>query len=472
MAQGVLFARVGWMRWYRGVSADDPRPIGGGAFTKKSLGKERFNFLRIGNHAFGYFQPQLQPKARRKDNPSSIHLEKIQLGSKRSNLLKDVLVIFVARKPKTGGQFVVGWYKNATVHRHLKPSSEELRQNVGYFVESDWKDAVLVPEHMRDFPIPSGKGGLGTANICYLVDRNGKPKDASWTREAAQYALNYKRENAAQNPETASDQEIEEMVVADIESSAGYQSDPIIRKAVEEYAMSWAKKRLSAMGLKPRDMHKTESYDFLCEHNGTNLFVEIKGTQTPGVCVFLTPNEVKHAQKNQNSALFVVYGINVKGKRNPEISGGRERFLMPWDISSGKLEPRGYTYFLPGIATKDSVRNFSMPRERAEFRLRRNFKPDEFEQIKQGFLPKDMDDKWFIYFDESVNEISMHRSWTGYCIYRISLKRTGSSYEVSRAWVNRNPEQYDGSDIDHDRQVASWLMDTFLLHKERPYPSN
>ena len=118
MKQKVLFARVGWMRWYRGVSEDDPRPVGGGAFTKKALGKERFNFLNIGGQAFGYFQPQLQPKERRKDNPSSINLGKIEIGFK-GNLLKDVLVIFIARKPKTGGQFIVGWYKNATVHRFV-----------------------------------------------------------------------------------------------------------------------------------------------------------------------------------------------------------------------------------------------------------------------------------------------------------------------------------------------------------------
>jgi hypothetical protein len=68
------------MRWYKGVQADDPKPIGGGSYTEVALGNEAFNFLPAGNCYLGYFQPQLQPRERRKANPSSIHLEKIQPG--------------------------------------------------------------------------------------------------------------------------------------------------------------------------------------------------------------------------------------------------------------------------------------------------------------------------------------------------------------------------------------------------------
>ena len=44
MVERVLFARVGWMLWYRGVQPDDPKPIGGGAYNEYEIGGEQFNF--------------------------------------------------------------------------------------------------------------------------------------------------------------------------------------------------------------------------------------------------------------------------------------------------------------------------------------------------------------------------------------------------------------------------------------------
>jgi hypothetical protein len=58
MARRVLFARVGWMKWYKGPKPDDEKPIGGGSFTKEHLGYEAFNFLPLGGKYFGYFQPR------------------------------------------------------------------------------------------------------------------------------------------------------------------------------------------------------------------------------------------------------------------------------------------------------------------------------------------------------------------------------------------------------------------------------
>jgi len=40
----VLFACIGWMRWYKGPQADDEKPIGGGKYNRYSLGHEAFNF--------------------------------------------------------------------------------------------------------------------------------------------------------------------------------------------------------------------------------------------------------------------------------------------------------------------------------------------------------------------------------------------------------------------------------------------
>jgi hypothetical protein len=347
MAQHLLFARVGWMHWYRGPQPDDEKPIGGGEYNKTDLGNEAFNFLPSGKKVLGYFQPQLQPRERRKAHPSSVHLEKIEPGF-RGDVLDKVLVVFVARNPVSGGQYVVGWYRDATVHRFAQDSSAKERNEFSYFVETAKDNAKLVPSDRRYFPVPGGKGGFGQANICYVFEDNkGTRKQAEWIDEAIEYVSSYQHEDAAQHPTSETDHEISQLIGTTIERAAGYQSNPRIRRAIEDYAMLWAYRRLKDLGLSPVDKHKTKPYDFLCTADGADLYVEVKGTQEDGRCISLTPNEVEHAKENKNSALFIVYGVDVKGKKAPKVSGGKELFVRQWDINSGQLEPRGYSFTLP-----------------------------------------------------------------------------------------------------------------------------
>jgi hypothetical protein len=347
MEQRLLFARIGWMRWYKGPRPDDERPIGGGEYTKSNLGNEAYNFLPIGRRVLGYFQPQMQPHERLKAHPSSIHLEKVEPGFK-GNTLDKVMVVFVAQNPILGGQYIVGWYRNATVHRFVQDSLAKERSQIGYFVETINDNAKLVPVDRRLFRISSGKGGFGQANICYLFeDGHGTRKQVEWIQEAIEYISSYQHEDAAQHPTSETDHEISELIGTTIERSAGFQSNPRIRSAIEDYAMQWAFKQLNKLGLLPVDKHKTKPYDFLCTASGAELYVEVKGTQENGRCISLTPNEVKHAREHKNSALFIVYGVEVKGKKAPKVLGGKELFLRHWDISSGKLEARSYAFTLP-----------------------------------------------------------------------------------------------------------------------------
>lgn len=347
MTERVLFARVGWMKLYKGKQADDERPIGGGSANAVAPGHEILNFLRLGGKVFGYFQPQMQPKERRKAHPPSIHLEKIEPGF-RGDVLNNVLVIFLARNPKEGGQYIVGWYRNATVHRDHQASPAIERNGIGYFVQTKAGDEFLVPEGRRSQSVPGGKGGFGQANICYLYNDRGTPKsNAPWIAKALKFVSAYQLEDAAKNPASETDSEISQTVASTLERAAGYQSNPRIRRAIEDYAMNWALKRLRGLGLTPVDTHATKPYDFVCKAGGADLFVEVKGTQEDGRCISLTPNEVEHAKRFKNSALFIVCNVKVKGKRKPQVSGGEELFLNLWDIKAGKLQPRGYSFTLP-----------------------------------------------------------------------------------------------------------------------------
>ena len=336
----VVFARIGWMRWYRGPQADDQKPIGGGSYNREELGHEAFNFLSLNGDMLGYFQPRL-----RTGHPSTIALERIQAGF-TGDVLNGVIAVFVATNPKLGGQRIVGWFRDATVYRYEQLSNAKERNGFSYFLKAPAKNAVLIPEARRTFDIPGGKGAFGQANVCYALDTDGQPKNVQWIDDALDYIDSYALENIAQEPESEADPEVEQMLSTAIEHRAGFQSNPRIRRAIEDYAMRRAKEHLDKLGYKPKDKHRTESYDFLCDVAGAELYVEVKGTQDDGNAVSLTPKEVEHAQKYKNSALFIVHSVKVSGKRKPVVSRGVEFFLHPWDISAGTLKPRGFVFTL------------------------------------------------------------------------------------------------------------------------------
>ncbi len=337
----IVFARIGWMVWYRGPQPGDEKPIGGGSYNKTSLGHEAFNFLPLDGYMLGYFQPRLSP-----NYPSTVALERIEAGSAGKTELKNILVVFVATDPKRGSQRIVGWYRDATVYRQGQTSKDRRRHSFSYYLRAaaTREAAVLIPAGRRDFIIPRGKGAFGQANVCYALDTNGQAKNLAWMDEAFEYIDGYNRENIWEEPESEADPDIEQFLETTIERAAGFQSNPRIRRAVEDYAMKWAEKRLNELGYAPEDKHKNKPYDFLCKVSGKDLYVEVKGTQDDGRTVSLSPNEVEHAQKNKNSALFIVHSVKVKGKRRPVVSGGEELMLNPWEISTGKLKPRGYAF--------------------------------------------------------------------------------------------------------------------------------
>jgi len=341
----VLFARVGWMRWYRGPLADDEKPVGGGKYNKTSLGHEAFNFLPLNGEMLGYFQPMLASPTTRRAHPSHIALERIQEGF-AGDVLHNVLTIFVATHPSLGKQRIVGWFRSSTVYRYEQESTLKERQSFSYFIRAAEKDAWLIlDEERRNFIVPHGKGAFGRSNVCYTLE-GGQPKVADWIKDALAYVNSYALENAAQDPASATDAEIVGTITSTLERAAGFQSNPRIRKAVEMRAMDLARKYLENKKYAPIDTHINKPYDFACKIDGKEVFVEVKGMQDWGNTISLTPREVEHAQAHENSALFVVHSIKIAGKRNPIASGGQEVFLYPWKISAGALKPRSYILFL------------------------------------------------------------------------------------------------------------------------------
>ncbi len=94
-----------------------------------------------------------------------------------------------------------------------------------------------------------------------------------------------------------------------------------------------------------------------------------------------------------------------------------------------------------------------MPKQHDTFVLRRSFSDKEMDVLRRGNIPKAMEDKWFWYMEEQT--LWAHRSWTGYCIYRIDFKENDDHIVT----VNRDPKQYECSSIEQDMESLNKLLD-------------
>jgi hypothetical protein len=108
------------------------------------------------------------------------------------------------------------------------------------------------------------------------------------------------------------------------------------------------------------------------------------------------------------------------------------------------------------------------PSEREDLGFEAVFTEAEAEQLMEGLVPKEMEDKWFIYFADDW--LRFHRSWTGAYIYGLRLESIPEGQRVAEAWVNRDPEQYRGSDTTYDRQLVRFLIDALLLERAAEFP--
>ena len=137
----LLFCRIGWMSNYAGNIDKDPIK-NGGAFNKTNIGHEIYNFKSFNGKYYGYVEAG-----------GTIHIERINKSIK-SDYIDDVLVVWIATNPTKGGQYIVGWYKNARIYKEKKylPNEESLKERItngfiDYNIES--QEAILLSESKR-----------------------------------------------------------------------------------------------------------------------------------------------------------------------------------------------------------------------------------------------------------------------------------------------------------------------------------
>jgi hypothetical protein len=94
------------------------------------------------------------------------------------------------------------------------------------------------------------------------------------------------------------------------------------------------------------------------------------------------------------------------------------------------------------------------------------FTASEFDKLRLGLIPREMEDKWFIYFDEPF--LKFHRSWTGQAVYRVKLCEADGGVAVAEAVCSA--DVLVQSSRDYQAELLDFLVSNLLLGAQKPFP--
>ena len=121
----------------------------------------------------------------------------------------------------------------------------------------------------------------------------------------------------------------------------------------------------------------------------------------------------------------------------------------------------------PGARPGD-WKTLPFPASHAEVPVDRVFSIAEMTRLRDGLLPEEMEDKWFVVWTGEA--LDLHRSWTGNHIFRVTFAPAPFGEVVARALANRDPEQYRAPEAGYDGKMAMWVLDAIVLGRWRKLP--
>jgi hypothetical protein len=116
-------------------------------------------------------------------------------------------------------------------------------------------------------------------------------------------------------------------------------------------------------------------------------------------------------------------------------------------------------------ATREDWQTTPFPESRAFLSLDRTYSNEELARLQKGRIPEEMEDKWFIFYEEPW--LYLHRSWTGYCVFQARFEATPSGNRVTEALVSRDPDQYRSTDDVSDVLLLTYLLDHYAGRDSR-----
>lgn len=269
--QRIIFLRIAWMKLYQGLKETD-LPSGAGSYVEVNEdGGEVCNFLPISGKFYGFARIQ---------GNKSLRIENIG-AELEDDRIENILIIFFAKNPETGGQYIVGWYNNATLYRTVQNLSKNVRQNhYGYNCTTSIKEGHLINVSDRTFEIP--KDGPGQTNAWYVErypDKKFIPNVLEYINNPSDYISRRSRK---------------------INFGVPWQKDIEIRKKVEEEAMRVVARYFMDRNFEVTYVHKENyGWDLEAKKDKQTLLLEVKGLSGDFNSVELTSNEYSNSKKNK-----------------------------------------------------------------------------------------------------------------------------------------------------------------------------
>lgn len=331
----ILFARIGSMNFYDGISALDARIEGAGTYNADTNdGHEQYNFRDVNGAIYGYCQSSIK-----NDTPAGVNLRRVDPSApSNAEYIDDVTVIFFSKGSPDGYQNIVGWYTNCRVYRDFQqPSDQHKRGDKGFNLECNTSNTRLLPVEQRDYPIAGqdlGKTGRpGQSNVFYIYDVRRQLKSDTWIQEAIEYVISNGQVDRIEK----------DILEAGGDDGQGFNQSAEQRKAIEDYSMGKAVEYFKSQDYEfIADRSRTCSFDLEFKRSGVTYFVEVKGTQSKGDKVIVTRSEVEHAKAHCNNTILYVLHSIILDDLVP--SGGVETVKIPWIIDDEDLQVITYHY--------------------------------------------------------------------------------------------------------------------------------
>ena len=286
----VLF-NIGWMKHYRGQTADDKIVNGGVYVQKNEEGGEVWNFLPNKGTCYGYV---------RSNRGGALDIARVGAAND-AKCAEKVIVVFTATRPG-GGRVVAGWYHNARVWRtaqRLLPRGA--RDGWEYLAEAKEGDCVLLRPDDRVFPVPQarkGVWGLGQANVRYVDE----PGATEFVEKLTAYI---------KAPKTAI------ITRGGAKHVSPRQSDPALRAKVEAAAVKRVAAHYGSKNFIWRSVEKDNvGWDIEVTRGDVTLLVEVKGCSGANAVVEVTPNEYRAMREKRDNYRVAIVTEALKGSRS------------------------------------------------------------------------------------------------------------------------------------------------------------
>jgi hypothetical protein len=291
MISPIIYFNIGWMAAYAGHSND---PISGGHqyLAEHAFGGEAFNFLPDADGVVRGCRP---------GSNKGLRIERLGAQDKAVSYVDGVTVVWMAREPKGGRTLVVGWYRNARVYRDAEPAPQPRLMPNGEVIpvtaQAQATDAVLLPPTARTFRIESRRTadvGFGQSPAWY-----GGSEVDNLVRAYIDRAEQRISKSRAKRSGTG--------------KGGHRQSDPELRKAVEEAAIRHAGIYFQSDvgGACEVVSVEREAKGWDLEASGVEgaWLVEVKGLSGSRLSCEVTPNEFDAMNNPAHRGRYVLYVV-------------------------------------------------------------------------------------------------------------------------------------------------------------------